>query len=172
MFVASVTGSAYKGIATGDNKNHSTETIKNYATPNVTSTSPVYFFSKEEVLFLIAEAQQRYGTASAAQTAFNSAINASLASFGLAAGAVTYPYNGIQSIMEQKWIAQTNKNGIEAFFDYNRTGYPNFLSTSITSVLNGTDRPKRLFFPTSERNSNANTPAKVALTVPVWWAIQ
>jgi hypothetical protein len=90
---------------------------------------------------------------------------------GLAADAKTYPYNGLKSIMEQKWVAAANKRGIESFFDFNRTGYPDFFSKSLTSVLNGTDRPKRLFFPDSERKSNSNTPAKVALNVKVWWGL-
>ncbi|MDS1032940.1 SusD/RagB family nutrient-binding outer membrane lipoprotein [Porphyromonadaceae sp. NP-X] len=174
LFKPSVTGNLYNGMASGDNKNHPTETSKNYATPAITGTSPVYFFSKEEVLFLIAEAQARYGTASEAENTYKSAIQASLTSLGLAADAInidtTYPYNGIQSIIEQKWIAQTNKNGIEAFFDYNRTGYPNFFTRSLTSVLSGDQRPKRLYFPSREVNSNPYTPTRVAITVPVWWA--
>lgn len=172
LFDASATGSMIKGLATGDAKNHSSESIKNYATPAIGETSPVYFFSEAETLFLVSEAEARYGTAGAAQAAFQSAIDASLVSLGLTAGSVTYTYNGLQSIIEQKWVALTNVNGIETFFDYNRTGYPNFFTTSLTSVLNGNDRPKRFFFPSSERNANSNTPAKVALTVPVWWAIQ
>ena len=71
--------------------------------------------------------------------------------------------------MVQKWIAATNKRSIESFFDYNRTGYPDFLSQSSTSVLNVGEKPKRLFFPASERKANANTPVKVALNVKVWW---
>jgi len=67
-------------------------------------------------------------------------------------------------------LASTNKRAIEAFFDFNRTGYPNFFSKSLTSIYNGTERPQRLFFPDSERKTNANTPAKVALTEKVWWA--
>ncbi|NWJ49390.1 MAG: SusD/RagB family nutrient-binding outer membrane lipoprotein [Bacteroidetes bacterium] len=169
IYNASVNGTKYLGLATGDSKNHSNQSIKDYSTPNVGNVSPVYFFSKEETLFLIAEAQARYGNASDAQNTFNAAVNASLLSLGLTANAVTYPYNGIQSIMEQKWIASTNKRSLEAFFDYNRTGYPDFFTRSITSILNGNDRPKRLFFPASERKSNANTPAKVALTEKVWW---
>jgi len=174
IFNPSVTGSLYNGIAAGDNKNHPTETSKNYATPAIKGTSPVYFFSKEEVLFLIAEAQARYGTASDAESTYKTAIRASLTSLGLAADAIdidaTYPYNGIRSIIEQKWIAQANKNGIEAFFDYNRTGYPDFFTRSLTSVLNGDERPKRLYFPSREVNSNPYTPARVDLTEPVWWA--
>lgn len=171
LFMPSVTGANYNGVATGASKSLSGQTINNYATPAMTGLSPVYFFSKEEVQFLIAEAQDRYGTAAAAQTAFTAGVQASFTSLGLSASnASLYTYNGLQSIMEQKWVAATNKNAIEAFFDFNRTGYPNFFTKSLTSILNGTNRPKRLFFPSSERQTNANTPAKVALDVPVWWA--
>ena len=171
LYTASVTGGKYVGIATGDSKNHSDQTIKDYSTPTVGSVSPVYFFTKEETLFLVAEAQARYGLATDAEATYNAAIKASLVSLGLAETAITYPYTGIQSIIVQKWVAATNKRAIEAFFDYNRTGFPNFFSKSITSVLNGDSRPKRLFFPASERKSNSNTPAKVALTEKVWWGL-
>jgi len=173
IFRASATGKLYTGIDTGDSKNHPTLTINNYATPTLLSDTlaSVYFFSKEEVLFLQAEAQARYGSAAAAATDYNAAIDASLVSLGLDAGSVTYqPYDGKKSILIQKWVAATNKRSLESFFDYNRTGYPDFLATSKTSVFTGSDKPKRLFFPSSEQKSNANTPTKVALTVPVWWA--
>jgi len=172
LFRASATGSLFNGIDTGDSKNHPTLTISNYATPTLLSDTlaPVYFFSKEEALFLKAEAQARYGVATDAEATFKSAIKASLVSLNLADTAITYPYDGLKSIMVQKWVAATNKRSLESFFDYNRTGYPDFLATSKTSVLNGSDKPKRLFFPSSEQKSNANTPTKVALTVPVWWA--
>lgn len=171
IFTASVTGSNYNAITTGDSKNLSGKTIKDFATPTIANTAPVYFFTKEEVLFLIAEAQARYGSATDAEATFKSAVSASLVSAGLAADAIVYPYDGIKSIIVQKWIAATNKNNIEAFFDYNRTGYPS-MSESLTSTFNPGQRPKRLFFPDSERKTNPNTPAKVALYTPVWWAIQ
>jgi hypothetical protein len=171
IFTASATGANYNAITTGDSKNLSGKTIKDFATPTVANTAPVYFFTKEEVLFLIAEAQARYGTATAAEATFKSAVSASLVSAGLAADTIVYPYEGIKSIIVQKWIAATNKNNIEAFFDYNRTGYPT-MSESLTSTFNPGQRPKRLFFPDSERKTNPNTPAKVALYTPVWWAIQ
>jgi hypothetical protein len=170
LFTASATGSFYRGLATGDSKNHAVQTIRDYSTPTVGQVTPVYFFSKEEALFLVAEAQELYGSTANAQAAFDDAINASLVSLGLTSGSYSVPYNKISSIIEQKWIASTNKNSIEAFFDLNRTGFPDFLTQSSTSVLNVGERPKRLFFPSSERKTNPNTPAKVALTVPVWWA--
>jgi hypothetical protein len=170
VFKASETGSNYNSLATGAHQT-ATGTIKDYATPNIGPIDPVYFFTIEEVYFLIAEAEQRYGTPANATAAYNAGIEASLVANGLAADAKTYPYNGLKSIMEQKWVAAANKRGIESFFDFNRTGYPDFFSKSLTSVLNGTDRPKRLFFPDSERKSNSNTPAKVALNVKVWWGL-
>lgn len=171
IFTASVTGANFNAVATGNSKNLSGKTIKDFATPTVGNTAPVYFFTKEEVLFLVAEAQARYGTASAAETAFKSAVSASLVSLGLTADAIVIPYNGLKSIMVQKWISSTNKNNIEAFFDYNRTGYPK-MDESLTSTFNPGQRPKRLFFPDNERKTNPNTPTKVALYKPVWWAIQ
>jgi len=173
MFTASVSGGLYKGMASGDSKNHPTENSKNYATPTIGNVSPVYFFTKEQSLFMVAEAQERYTNSADAKLTFNAAINASLVSLGLAENAITYTYTGIPSIIEQKWIASTNKTAIEAFFDYNRTGFPTgftFSETSVLGKLNGaTVFPKRLFFPSSERKSNSNTPAKVALADKVWW---
>jgi hypothetical protein len=170
IFTASVTGANYNSVSTGESKNLSGKTIKDYATPTVANVAPVYFFSKEEVLFLKAEAQARYGTAADAQATFNAAVAASQTSLGVAAVDLkVYPYNGLESILVQKWIAAANKNSIESFFDYNRTGYPNFLSESLVTTLQPGQRPKRLFFPDAERKTNANTPAKVALTEKVWW---
>lgn len=171
IYKASETGGAWTGLSAGQSPTSAGTTIKNYATPNITQTYPVYFFTKEEVLFLIAEAEARYGSAANAKTAFDAAVKASFDSYDLGGSAITYPYNGIASIIEQKWVASTNKRSLEAFFDYNRTGYPaNTFSKSLTSVLNGTDRPKRFFFPASEQKSNSNTPTRVDLNVPVWWA--
>jgi len=170
FFIGSENASSFIGVASGFSKTIKDSTSNDFATPNITGTNSVYFFTVEETDFLIAEAQARYGTSAAAETAYKSGIEASFASLDLDAPAATmYPYNGIKSIMEQKWVAATNKRAIEAFFDYNRTGYPNFFTTSPISVLNGSDRPQRLFFPQSERKTNANTPAKVALNVKVWW---
>lgn len=172
IFTASVTGANYNAVATGQSgtKDLAGKTIKDFATPTVGTVAPVYFFSKEEVLFLIAEAQARYTTAAAAEASFNAAVAASQTSLGVAAADLkVYPYNGIQSILEQKWVAAANKNAIESFFDYNRTGFPNFFSESLTTTLQPGQRPKRLFFPDVERKTNSNTPAKVAMTEKVWW---
>ncbi|WP_243347013.1 SusD/RagB family nutrient-binding outer membrane lipoprotein [Parabacteroides sp. FAFU027] len=170
FFNASVTGSIYASVATGESKTL-LGTINNYATPNIGQIDPVYLFTKEEVLFMIAEAQARYKTSAEAQATYLKGIKASLSRYGLPEDTVSYSYNGIKSIIEQKWIAATNLRAIEAYFDFNRTGYPDFFSTSLTSVLSGNARPKRLFFPATERKTNANTPDRVPLTEKVWWGL-
>ncbi len=167
IFTKSVTGSNYTGVSTGTSDQLS-GTISNYATPNFASTKPVYYFTVEEVKFLIAEAQYRYGTEAAALTAFNEGVAKSFSRAGVTS--ITYPFDGIKSIIEQKWVAATNVRALEACFDYNRTGYTDFLTVSPTSVLSGTLRPKRLFYTSSERQNNPYTPAKVAISEPVWWA--
>ena len=49
-------------------------------------------------------------------------------------------------------------------------GYvPGELTYSVTGTT-GTTFPKRLIFPDRTRRVNSNTPAEVAITVPVWWA--
>jgi len=170
LFLASATGSTYASVATGASSIISGSTQSNYATPNITASTPVYFFTKEESFFLQAEAQERYGLHATAQTLFNNGVSASLVACGLPQDTITYAYNGIQSIIEQKWVASVNKRSLEAFFDYNRTGYPNIMTESVSTILNPGERPKRLFFPQGEQQTNANTPTRVPLTTKVWWA--
>lgn len=159
----------WASMATGTSLTVTGKTSIDYATPAITETYPVYFFTKEESYFLQAEAQERYGSTVTAAARFKAGVESALVSNGFKKDTVTYAYNGIQSIMEQKWVAAVNKTSIEAFFDYNRTGYPNFLMQSTTSVLPAGQRPKRLLFPQTERRTNANTPASVPLTTKVWW---
>ncbi|MGE5521107.1 MAG: SusD/RagB family nutrient-binding outer membrane lipoprotein [Candidatus Dadabacteria bacterium] len=152
-------------------------TIKNLSTPLVTGLSPVYFFTVPEVLFLMAEAEARYGTAAKAEQDYISGINASYAMYGLTpqaelyAATGPYAYKGIESIITQKWIAAVNTTAIESFFDKNRTGYPGGFVTSAVSSI-GDNLPQRILFPDSERKSNPNTPQRKAVDVKVWFAIK
>lgn len=150
-------------------------TIKNLSTPNFPPLQPVYFFSLPETDFLVAEAQVRYGTPAAAEAAYQKGIQDSYTLFNatpqpqLYASGGPYAYNGLESIITQKWIAAVNTNAAESFFDYNRTGYPtNFVVSAVSSI--GNKFPKRLLFPDSERKSNPNTPQRVPIDVKVWFA--
>jgi hypothetical protein len=156
-------------------------------------TTPVLFMSKEESLFLQAEAALRYNGGTGAQALYEAGVNANFARYGLSSGglltgAYAYPAGtfsqNLEAIITQKWIASFPGNGFEAFFDKNRTGFPVFSPVyqtdagyvpgqwvySLNGVTGGTSYPQRIVYPLSERNANTNAPALVPITTPVWWA--
>jgi hypothetical protein len=157
-------------------------------------TQPVYLFSADEVMFMLAEAHARYGSAAEAKGYYEAATNAACVRAGtdcsalVAAGGVyEYPSGSldenIKAIITQKWASLVYR-GYEAFWDHNRTGVPaisafppfdvdNNIPGTFTYSVAGTTNglfPKRLVYPEIERNTNQNIPAEVPLTVPVWWA--
>lgn len=161
-------------------------------------TQPVYFFSADEVMFMLAEANARYGNAGDALGYYESAVNAACERVGTdcsalvqAGGIYAYPSGSLaenlEAIMTQKWASMVYR-GYESFWDQNRTGIPatypgtivptspptdyepGTLTYSVAGMTDNNLFPKRLIYPQSERNSNINIPAEVAITVPVWWA--
>ncbi len=180
----------------------------------ITATDPVYFISAPESYFLQAEAAARgLGTgddaalyaqgiaASFAQSSMSRTIildqqgNDSLAyntvdSLVVPGKVYAYPTEGtvkekLQAIITQKWVAMAGTSqGIEAFFEQNRTGFPMISSVptsdaeyvpgqftySVEGVTNGLF-PKRALFPDTERSRNPNTPTQEALTKAVWWDV-
>jgi hypothetical protein len=163
---------------------------------NIQATDPVFLLSAEESYFLQAEAYLRVGNIPAAQAAYETGVMASFnragidgSSFIATAGAYEFPATGtfdeqLEAIMMQKWVALgVTKNGIEAYNDIKRTGYPRQSSVPITddtyvpgeltrpleSVLNGFTYPKRFVYPQTYTQRNSNAPEAVAVTVPVWW---
>ena len=156
-------------------------------------TTPFYFFTKEEINFLLAEANLRYGDAAAVKGYYDDAIMQSCARYGLSGAALiedggSYAYpegtfdENLKAIMMQKWTSMVDR-GYESFMDQNRTGIPNISTVpaddpnykpgeytySIGGVTNG-KFPRRLIFPDRTRRNNSNTPAEQPITEPVWWA--
>jgi hypothetical protein len=151
----------------------------NIAVVNLHAETPVYFMTREESLFLQAEAELRINGGGAASKAFyDAAVTENFSRYGLSAaaflaGAYAYPVAGtfnqqLEAIITQKWIAAFPGNGFEAFFDQNRTGYPTTFTYSVTGSTGGLF-PRRIVYPLSERNANPNSPALVPITTPVWW---
>ena len=76
-----------------------------------------------------------------------------------------------EAIITQKWIALMGTNGIETWFEYNRTGFPT--GVPVSAAGDGVaDRPVRLLYPNSEISANtANVPKqKNAFTDKIFWA--
>ncbi|MFI0428177.1 SusD/RagB family nutrient-binding outer membrane lipoprotein [Mariniflexile sp. HMF6888] len=87
-------------------------------------------------------------------------------------GAYEYPASGfddqLEAIIVQKWVASYPGNGADAFFEWQRTGYPDFFTVSVNGVL-GTGFPQRLLYPNTETSRNSNAPDVVPITTPIWW---
>ncbi len=156
-------------------------------------TRPIYFFSRDEVLFMLAEANARYGDAGEAKALYDDAVTTACARVGTDCSATVapggiyeYPNGSLQENLEaiiyQKWISLVDR-GYEAFWDHKRTGIPaisafpafddNVIPGTFTYSVGGTTGgrfPMRLVYPESERNTNTNIPAEVAITEAVWWA--
>ncbi len=186
-------GTAHFALAQGDfNELTSVTPGAKPSTAKFSATSPVYFFSIDEVNFMIAEAKLR-SNVSGEESNYNDAITAAFAKFGLSNpttllnGAYKYPAAGtfqekLEAIITQKWVASVNQ-GIESFFDQSRTGIPKISNVpaadpayipsqwtySIEGVTGG-KFPKRLIYPDISRRVNSNTPAFEPLTTKVWWA--
>ena len=164
------------------------------AVVNLSATTPVFFMSEEESLFLQAEAMERYNGGAGAKELHDAAVTINFARYGLTpnnlltTGGYAYPSSGtfeqkLEAIITQKWIASFPGNGFEAFFEQNRTLYPRISSVTQSNAgyvpgqwaygvngVTGGDFPERIVYPLSERNANPNAPNLVPITTPVWWA--
>lgn len=164
------------------------------AVVNLQPTTAVYFMSKEESLFLQAEALERYASGAGAKAKYDAGVLEAFNKYSLsgnsfvdAGGAYEYPSSGnfadkLKSIITQKWISGFPGNGFEMFFEQNRTGYPQISTVpqSNTSYVPGTfaysvngttggQFPKRLVFPSTVTTRNPNAPSLIGVIQPVWW---
>jgi hypothetical protein len=81
--------------------------------------------------------------------------------------------NPLETIMYQKWVAECELDGFEAYCDYRRTGYPVIPTPSV--AVPGQPLPKRLLYPESEYTQNtANVMAQhqtaADLYTKIFWA--
>ena len=152
---------------TGSDKDDINTTTVSHIGPYIASPAATrYIISFEEAKFIEAELKMRDNDQTGAEDALREAIEASLMKV---VGSVDDSFvdaivNGatLEDIMNQKYVALFTY--MEPYHDYRRTGYP-----QITPVTGFTDIPLRIPVPTSERNTNPNTPANPGLFAPVWW---
>lgn len=167
-----------------------------FAVVHLEPTTAVYFMSKEESMFLQAEALERYNAGAGAKEKYDAGVMAAFSKFGLngsayvaSSGAYEYPSTGVfndklKAIITQKWVSGFPGNGFEMFFEQNRTGYPSvslvpqsdsgYIAGELAYSVNGTTGgifPKRMVFPSNVKTRNPNCPALETVKVPVWWDV-
>jgi hypothetical protein len=145
------------------------------------ATAPVKFMSAAESAFLQAEAVARGYVSGNVLALFNQGITASFTAANIPASAAAYIASApdavlpasadgqIKAIITQKYYAMCGAQGFEAWTEYRRTGYPDFIITSVSSVIGGENKPLRFLYPNSEVTTNTNFPGTIPLTTPVWW---
>lgn len=155
----------------------------------VNATDAVPIISKAESYFMQAEARARYFGGAGAGALYDLGVDAAFAKVGLSNPAI-YPYpessdleKNIEAIIVQKWASLFGSHALEAFFEQNRTGYPNTTTHYSTDadytpgqlvytpngVTGAGNFPRRFVYPDFERSRNSNTPAQVPIYTKVWW---
>lgn len=178
------TPGTHNTLEQGDYLAQTPTNIKGLSTPNLKPLDGVYLMTAAESYFLQSEAVVRFAVAGDAEELYQKGIDASFEKFDVDAdpaplyapggvydfAAATTDEMKIEYIINQKWVSMANSQGLEAFFEQNRTGYPKFFTAAVHNVTS--DKfPRRLFFPQSERSRNpSNLPEIQPLTEPVWWA--
>lgn len=150
---------------------------------------PYILLTAAEVQFNLAEAKERYGAGvnltSDAKTYFEAGLTQSFRTTGagtanaakfIGSGIDNYDYdastNKLKAIAIQKWLAFNNFNGLEAWAEYRKTGYP---VTPQSIQVTDSKRPVRFYYPNTESGSNtANVTAQGAIdvfTTRLFWDI-
>jgi hypothetical protein len=150
------------------------------------ATAPVKFITSYESLLLQSEAVARGWLSGDAKDLFGQAIVANYVAYGLTdadAGSYidstywgTYPTSGtvqqkVRHIITQKWFCMCGNQGFEAWTEWRRTGYPNFFTVSVTSLITPGKFPRRFFYPNDELTRNNKFPGQKAITDPVYWDV-
>jgi len=150
------------------------------------ATAPVKFMSSYESLFLQAEAAARgWLTANGdPQALYEEGITESFVSLGFTDSdaityftqpSIAYPSGGsvedqVKAIITQKWVAMAETQGDEAWIEWRRTGYPDFFTVSVNSLI-GHAFPQVLPYPSTEVTQNGSFPGQHQITDRVWWDV-
>ena len=151
------------------------------ALSTASAAAPVKLISATESYFLQAEAVARGWSQGNLEALFEQGIRESFESVGIAAEADNYIDNApdaqlpgnavgnVRTIITQKYYAMNGFQGFEAWTEWRRTGFPDFLVQSAASTLAAGRVPLRLLYPNNEITTNQNFPGTRLIYEPVWW---
>lgn len=150
------------------------------AQKDASALAPVRLMSLPEINFLQSEAIARGWADGDAKDLFNKGIEASFTADGLNQDSLTNylasapdaqfpssPSDQIKAIITQKYYAMCGSQGFEAWTEWRRTGFPDFLVKS--DAAPNQPFPLRFLYPLSEVTTNSNYPGTVSQNTPVWW---
>lgn len=182
----------YIGNKQGDYNINNAPFVATLSRLNFAATTPVYFFTKYEIDFLLAEAAVRFGTGDDAQALYEKGIADNFALRGVSGAADLYADGGpyafpageaaqLEAIYTQKWAAMAMLQNYEAWTEIRRTGVPAHVTgtetvpgkllISQTTNLPAGQAPNRFFYPDVAVSRNPNTPGQPTfISEKIWWA--
>ncbi len=149
-----------------------------------TGEAPIRILTYAQVQFILAEAALILGTPGVANTYYQAGITASMQKVSMTSAEITTYFTtnpGVvtlsgtteqqrQQIITQKYLSWIG-NGIEAYNDYRRTGYPVLTLVNNAAGDNPNVIPTRLPYTQTELSSNPNAPSPRPKTdVKLWFA--
>lgn len=171
-----------------------------FSHPIIDPVQPVYLMTQTEVELFIAEAHVRFDNdLTAAQAAYEAAIDYNMALHGLGSGAALYGTGGayewdgsatdlVEQIAMQKWVSLCLVNNLEGWIEMRRLGYPVLsdqnpqdvydditvytageLISPSGNVLGFGNMIQRCPYPEESTRLNTNAPEQKNLTTPIWW---
>ncbi len=162
--------------------------ITGAVTTTAGATAPVKLITSYESKLLQAEAVARGWMAGNDSALFAAAVNYNFLAYGVdtaSAAAKTYltsSYWGrypvgagtalkVRHIITQKWFSMNGNQGFEAWTEWRRTGYPNFLVLSASPSRQINTFPTIFLYPDVEVSRNAKFPGQHVVTDRVYWDI-
>jgi hypothetical protein len=188
-FFTETSAGTYFGNYFGETGNSSTPTSDFGPGVLQSPSMPALLFSAAQSFFMQAEAVQRGLMSGDAAALYKQGIeesfryltvpNATAAADAFIAGSTngmvnfSLSTNQLQTILYQKWIAECELDGLEAYSDYRRTGYP-FIA-QVSRAAPGEPMPQRILYPETEYtqnpvNVNAQNQTAADLFTPIFWA--
>jgi len=189
------TGGSFIGIKQGDYAHVPVSTpvsipsaaVGGDANDEASALAPVKLMTDYEADFLQAEAVARGWLASGeAADLYNAGITDNFLAYSvdttgindyLTQPGVLFPASGtpeqkVEAIITQKWAAMNGSQGIEAWIEWRRTGYPSFFRVSTASIIGAGRVPQIFLYPSEETTKNSNTPPQHQVYDRVWWDTQ
>ena len=157
----------------------------NYLTGTIGGEAPIRLLTNFQVNFILSEAALVLGTTGDPNVYYQAGITASMQKVGMTAAEITAYFTAnptivnltgtnadkLNQIITQKYIAWIG-NGIEAYDDYRRTGYPVLALPLNSAGDNPNVIPTRLPYTPNELARNPNAPNPRPKTdVKLWWAL-
>lgn len=147
-------------------------------------SAPLHLLTYAQVQFILAESAVVLGTTGDANTYYQNGIKAHMQKIGMTDAEIANYFTTNSSvvtlagsmedmrkqIITQKYISNIG-NGIEAFNDYRRTGYPVLALPNNPGGDDPTVIPTRLPYTNTELSNNPNAPnPRPQVNVKLWWA--